>query len=52
MSTDLLDLAITTTRGSALWSRVSNVGAELDRLLAQLITLLGGHVPPQLGDDL
>jgi hypothetical protein len=31
---------------------ISPVGTELDRLLAQLITLLGGQVPPQLAEDL
>ncbi|MFI9272190.1 DUF302 domain-containing protein [Kitasatospora sp. NPDC052896] len=28
--------------------RISEVGRELDALLAQLVTLLGGDVPPQL----
>ncbi|MFB7312562.1 DUF302 domain-containing protein [Streptomyces sp. NPDC056192] len=30
--------------------QIAEVGRELDALLAQLITLLGGDVPPQLSD--
>ena len=30
---------------------IAAVGRELDALLAGLITLLGGDMPPQLGDD-
>ena len=30
---------------------IASVGRELDALLAELITLLRGHVPPQLGTE-
>jgi hypothetical protein len=30
---------------------IATVGRELDRLLAGLITLLGGAMPPQLGNE-
>lgn len=58
MSDELFDLAIATTQlafdqPSLLFAsygdpRIADGGRELDALLAQLITLLGGAVPPQL----